>query len=61
MKIFGYIILLEDLKVPKHRLNATSDYFPYIIFETFEDAKRYALPEHRIHKVRININKRNLL
>ena len=43
----------------KHRV-CSIDFFPYVIFSTYEEAQKYSLQDNQIRKVRINVNKKNL-
>jgi len=64
MKITGYVITVKhegENKVIKHKPNGNVEVFPYVIFPTLEEAKRYAtFNEHSIRKCTIKISKKDL-
>lgn len=64
MKITGYAITVKsegEDKMLKHMPNGNVEVFPYVIFPSLEQAKRYAtFEEHSIRKCTIKINKKDL-
>ena len=55
----GYQILYKGKPV-KHQLQTNTGAFAYVIFETLEEAQKYAMYDHEIKKVDIKQNKTNL-